>query len=276
MADRSQHLEQIMENQTRFDLNAAIENWRTELAAQANLTTEVRRELETHLRDAIAGFQQRGLNGEESFLLAKHRVGQPQLLGEEFVKMNPATVWRERIFWAATILLAVRLWMGISAFAWAVLHTMATTPYVLNHYQAVSPFPEWIRFYLPLPSNINFYALLFSPSSQIFFLFLTSLLPVGVALLLSRGRLSQSFSWLQFFFHSRRRLLFISATLFSFYIVLLLNFIWNDTNSTNNDPMFAFQLEASLLNLFSWALLVGLIIWLMPSPNRPTQKPKSA
>ena len=28
MADRSQHPVQIMENQTRFDLNAAIENWR--------------------------------------------------------------------------------------------------------------------------------------------------------------------------------------------------------------------------------------------------------
>ena len=55
-----------METQTRYDLNAAIENWRAELAAQANLTAEIRRELETHLRDAITGFQQRGLNDEES------------------------------------------------------------------------------------------------------------------------------------------------------------------------------------------------------------------
>jgi hypothetical protein len=59
-----------MENQTRFDLNAAIENWRQELAAQSGLTPDDRRELETHLRDAIAGFQQRGLNDEESFWLA--------------------------------------------------------------------------------------------------------------------------------------------------------------------------------------------------------------
>jgi len=56
-----------MENQTRFDLNAAVENWRNELAAQPNLAPDDRRELETHLRDAIAGFQQRGLNDEESF-----------------------------------------------------------------------------------------------------------------------------------------------------------------------------------------------------------------
>jgi len=81
-----------MENQTRFNLNAAIENWRQELAAQPNLASDDRRELEMHLRDAIAGFQQRGLNEEESFWLARHRVGQPQHLGEEFVKANPAAV----------------------------------------------------------------------------------------------------------------------------------------------------------------------------------------
>src|ERR1035438_3693934 len=62
MAGRSQLPVQIMENQTRYDLNAAVENWRNELAAQPNLASDDRRELETHLRDAIAGFQQRGLN----------------------------------------------------------------------------------------------------------------------------------------------------------------------------------------------------------------------
>jgi hypothetical protein len=81
-----------MENKARFDLNAAIENWQNELAAQPNLVPDDRRELETHLRDAIAGFQQRGMDDKESFWLACHRVGQPQQLGEEFVKANPAAV----------------------------------------------------------------------------------------------------------------------------------------------------------------------------------------
>jgi hypothetical protein len=89
-----------MENQTRYDLNAAVENWRNELAAQPNLASDDRRELETHLRDTIAGFQQRGLNDEESFWLARRR-GQPQQLVEEFVKANPTAVWRERVFWVA-------------------------------------------------------------------------------------------------------------------------------------------------------------------------------
>jgi hypothetical protein len=72
MAGRSQHLEQIMENQTRFDLNAAIENWRQRNwprnPISACLTTGAN--WKRILRDAIAGFQQRGLNDEESFWLA--------------------------------------------------------------------------------------------------------------------------------------------------------------------------------------------------------------
>ena len=99
-----------MENQTRYDLNAAVENWRNELAAQPNLAPDDRRELETHLRDAIAGFQQRGLNDEESFWLARRRVGQPQQIGEEFAKTNPTAVWRERLFWMLNALLFLNLW----------------------------------------------------------------------------------------------------------------------------------------------------------------------
>jgi hypothetical protein len=90
-----------MENQTRFDLNAAVENWRNELAAQPNLVPDDRRELETHLRDLISEFRRKGLNEYESFVLARRRVGQPQQIGEEFVKANPTAVWRARVFWMA-------------------------------------------------------------------------------------------------------------------------------------------------------------------------------
>ena len=120
-----------MENQTRFDLNAAIESWRQELAAQPSLASDDRRELETHLRDAIAGFQQRGLNGEESFWLARRRVGQPKQLGEEFVKANPASVWRERVFWMTVSLVGSYLfvtwkdllstWLNPDSYGWTEL-----------------------------------------------------------------------------------------------------------------------------------------------------------
>jgi len=261
-----------METQTRFDLNAAIENWRNELAAQPNLASDDRRELETHLRDAIAGFQQRGLIGEESFWLACRRVGQPPQLGEEFIKADPAKVWRERIFWAAIILLAIRVWSGISLMAWAIFQTTVTTPYFLNKYHSVSPFPDWIRFYLPLPSNIDLYDLLFSPSSQMVFNFLSLLPVVGIAWLLSRGRLSKSFSWMQFFFRSRRRFLFVSVTLFLFYLLLLVNSLLRYDESQPNGPSWSLVIAANFTSLLYPATLVALIAWLMPTQNRKAPK----
>ena len=53
-----------METRTRFNLNAAIENWQQELAAQPGLAPEDRRELESHLSDSVAELRQRGLNEE--------------------------------------------------------------------------------------------------------------------------------------------------------------------------------------------------------------------
>jgi hypothetical protein len=90
-----------METQTRFDLNAAIQNWRQELAAQPDLTPDARRELETHLRDTVAELQRRRLNDEESFWLARRRIGQPHEVAEEFVKAEPAKTIGKYLFWAA-------------------------------------------------------------------------------------------------------------------------------------------------------------------------------
>jgi hypothetical protein len=102
-----------MEHQTHFDVNAAIENWRNELSAQTALSADDRRELETHLRDSFAELKSRGLNEEESFVLARHRVGQPQKLADEFVKENPAKIWRERIFWMWAAIFLMGIWQEL-------------------------------------------------------------------------------------------------------------------------------------------------------------------
>jgi hypothetical protein len=104
-----------MENQYRFDLNAAVENWRNQLAAQLQLTPDDRRELEKHLADSIAEFRGRGLNEEESFWLAQRRIGRPEKIAEEFEKANPGQVWRERAFWMVLALLAFSLWTSLVA-----------------------------------------------------------------------------------------------------------------------------------------------------------------
>jgi len=67
MAGRSQHPVQIMEIKP-FRPERRHRNWRQELAAQPNLASDDRRELETHLRDALR-IPARGLN--DRILLAR-------------------------------------------------------------------------------------------------------------------------------------------------------------------------------------------------------------
>jgi hypothetical protein len=114
MAHRPQHIIKIMATQTPFDLNAAFEAWRNELAAQPQLSSDDRRELERHLADGTAELRQRGLNEEEAFWLARRRIGQPQQLAEEFERAEPLKAWRERAFWMAASALALTLWMDVS------------------------------------------------------------------------------------------------------------------------------------------------------------------
>jgi hypothetical protein len=81
-----------MEYQARDSISGAIDRWRQELALQAGLTAEIRRELEAHLCDCMAAFRKRGLSDEESFRLARQRVGRPQQLNKEFNKAMKPTV----------------------------------------------------------------------------------------------------------------------------------------------------------------------------------------
>jgi hypothetical protein len=55
------------------------------------MAPDVRRELESHLRDSIAELRQRGLNDDESFWLARRRADPRQRLGEEFHKVEDVT-----------------------------------------------------------------------------------------------------------------------------------------------------------------------------------------
>ena len=75
-----------MENQTRFDLNAAVENWRKELAAQRQLSFDNQRELEEHLANLMAEFCKKGMNEKEAFRLACLRIGSLRKLNKEFKK----------------------------------------------------------------------------------------------------------------------------------------------------------------------------------------------
>src|SRR4051794_3815451 len=66
----SRNTHKIMETQTSFDLNLAIQRWRENLAQSSALRNENLNELESHLRDSIAALQTAGLSGEEAFVIA--------------------------------------------------------------------------------------------------------------------------------------------------------------------------------------------------------------
>jgi hypothetical protein len=246
-----------MENQLRFDLNAAIESWRRELAAQPNLASDDRRELETHLRDAVAGFQQRGLNDEESFWLARRRVGQPQQIGEEFVKADPGKVWRERVFW-----MAAGIW-GICLLAFCVMPTELI----------------WIASILSSPNGVGY----FETHLQLIYAAHVLVLTVFFA----RGhKLQTLLSWC---IQSHLRLI----TLFAFSTVIACfqmgycarNGCFGLTpNLASMHQVWEYNWYDSMCNWISMAwymfgevkyLIVGLLIllvWLMPTQNRRTPK----
>jgi hypothetical protein len=110
-----------METQTRFNLNAAIQSWQQELAAQSNLTADVRRELETHVRDSVADLQSRSLNDEEAFWLARRRIGNPSELGDEFQTADPVKAHRERVLWIGVAFFALNLWQNLANGLWSIL-----------------------------------------------------------------------------------------------------------------------------------------------------------
>jgi hypothetical protein len=251
MAGRSQLPVQIMENQTRFDLNAAVETWRQELAAQSNLASDDRRELETHLRDAIAGFQQRGLNEEESFWLARRRVGQPQPLGEEFVKANPNQIWRDRVFWTVLILFLMEIFRNAT---WSI--SAIQQGFLLNWmYKVLIP--------------------------------ITYLIPVFFALMFCMGKMPRQIYSLARLVDGRFRL--ASFTLLSVLISLVIQFygrmalmqqaerIALNEHANQHFSLSFFMMLPEIIrellpDIAKLLILASILIWLMPTQNQKTPK----
>jgi hypothetical protein len=99
MVIRSQRLGKIMEPQPCFNLNHAIDQWRTALTSRDSVNSAQLHELETHLRDAVALWESRGLTQAESFHIASSRLGAPSAIAAEFEKEDPLGPWRTRFFW---------------------------------------------------------------------------------------------------------------------------------------------------------------------------------
>jgi hypothetical protein len=249
-----------METRTRFDLSAAVEEWRKQLAGQPGLTADNRRELETHVQDSIATLQQRGLTEEESFWIACRRVGQPRRLAEEFVKEDPIAVWRDRLFWIAIGFGVIRLWLGFPSYLLDWLRSGIARLFALNFY-----LPDWVLFYVPLRTQ---WVTDFIIRNQIFgVLFRWAPLFCLIALL-ATGRLSRPAFLVRFLFESRARLLLaagVSLALYYSWAVAQAIRILGHVTPGPGIPSMAFAIQLALGNAIISVLLVGLIAWLLPA-----------
>ncbi len=82
-----------------FDLDAAITDWRMQLANRSMATEQID-ELDTHLRDAVDSLTEQGFaSPEEAFWLARRRLGEPQELVPEYHKVDGALVAKRRMLW---------------------------------------------------------------------------------------------------------------------------------------------------------------------------------
>jgi hypothetical protein len=115
-----------MENQTPFDVNAAINAWRSTLSQSSAFRTADLDELELHLRDAIRDLESRGLSQQEAFTIGIRRIGGVPALAAEFTRVNGRTQWVDRALWM------LAGWVTLSA-----IQSSVTTAEV---------FPEIIRF----------------------------------------------------------------------------------------------------------------------------------
>lgn len=77
-----------MENRADFSLESNIQNWKSILTKKNNLTKSNIIELENHLLDLIDDLESKGLSKEESFLIAKKRIGKTDDICLEFDKVN--------------------------------------------------------------------------------------------------------------------------------------------------------------------------------------------
>jgi hypothetical protein len=247
-----------METKPRFELSIAIQNWSRELATEPNLTPEVCRELETHLRDTVAELQRRGLNDQESFWLARKRIGQPKELREEFVKANPERVWRERVFWISLGLLVVNLWgTAVSAIRIGLIPPL--------HTRLGDILPQWVLFYLP--DRLRDFPGYFSP------VIVQSLLVVPLlcfALLLASGKFKTNQSFRNFMFQSRIR--FAAICVLAVISLNLINHFLAISVAAKRHILYPSLYETFFSNLF-WTLpLILLICFFLPQEIRNSSK----
>jgi hypothetical protein len=101
-----------------FQIEQALEAWKIRIGQSEAIRPIDLAELEQHVRDSVAHLVTTGLSDEEAFLVAIHRVGEPNQIASEFKQVNGAHIWGQRVFW----MIAGFLFFGLCGL---VIHSIA-------------------------------------------------------------------------------------------------------------------------------------------------------
>jgi hypothetical protein len=90
-----------------FDQERAIREWRDRIADVCGHDSQAVEELEDHLREELRNLADTRLSSEDVFHVARRRLGDPDELRSEFVKVEPARRWAVSLFWIGVGFFAV-------------------------------------------------------------------------------------------------------------------------------------------------------------------------
>ncbi|WP_256003553.1 permease prefix domain 1-containing protein [Pedobacter deserti] len=97
---------------SKFDLGQAVDQYITVISNKGSLTSSDATELSAHLFDSTEVLSKQGLSEEEAFLIATRRLGNEDLLAEEYSKVNPSV--KTNKVWAY-LMVGFNLFYGIPA-----------------------------------------------------------------------------------------------------------------------------------------------------------------
>ncbi len=78
-----------------FDLELNINSWADYLRSSGKLDEEDVIELENHLREQVEELKEIGLSEDEAFLISVKRLGNVNMISEEYSKVNTENLWKQ-------------------------------------------------------------------------------------------------------------------------------------------------------------------------------------
>lgn len=78
-----------------FDMELQIDLWKRHMGKADSINQDDVDEMESHLRDSIDELVEKGLSLEEAFLIAASRLGDVDMINEEFSKVSTEDFWKQ-------------------------------------------------------------------------------------------------------------------------------------------------------------------------------------